>query len=133
MSKAINTNRKNDDRNWICDLCGITFSSGDGSIEAGFGFCNSFTGEDSKSKNKLSEKYLNDFKSKEFTDLEYENKLSSITINELIKLKEKYDNAFRKYWSSGGGSPKFQVVSLEEFIKRLKTRDFFDKYGRTKI
>ena len=54
MSDTLNANRKNDDRNWICDLCGLTFSSVDGSVEAGFGFCNSYIREDSKSKISLN-------------------------------------------------------------------------------
>jgi hypothetical protein len=106
------------------------FSDKGGSVFAGFGICSSCIGEDIKSMNKPSERDLNDLKLREFSDVEYENKLNSIRIDELIDLKEKYDKAFVKYWSAGRDLPKFQRVSLERFIERLRNIDFFEKHGK---
>ena len=67
----------------------------------------------------------------EFSDLEFKYELNSLRVDQLISLKEKYDKAFIKYWSSTGSDfPKFKPVSLETFIMRLRNKDFFEKYGR---
>ena len=72
-------------------------------------------------------------KREEFSDLEHKSNLKSITSEELINFKEKHDKDFIKYWSAGGRDfPKFQPVSVKEFIERLRNKGFFKKYGRLK-
>ena len=58
------------------------------------------------------------------------NSLNKIPESQLIKLKERYDKDFTKYWTAGNKPPKFKVISLFEFKKRLKKPEFFEKYGR---
>ena len=49
---------------------------------------------------------------------------------QLIKLKERYDKDFIKYWTAGKNPPKFNPISMEEFKERLTKPEFFEKYGR---
>ena len=54
----------------------------------------------------------------------------NLSETQLIKLKERYDKDFIKYWTAGHNPPKFNPISMEEFKERLKNPDFFEKYGR---
>jgi hypothetical protein len=55
---------------------------------------------------------------------------NKISESQLLKLKERYDKAFIKYWTAGNNPPKFNPISMEEFKKRLDNPEFFEKYGR---
>lgn len=58
-------------------------------------------------------------------------KYNNLTDNDFIILKSRYDTEFEKYWTYGNNSPKFNIISMEEFKQRLKKSpiDFFKKYG----
>lgn len=119
-----------DDKIWTCDYCGVSFSNDKGCVTAGFGFCNSCIGYDWRKSINMpkKEKLIEMKRRKGFSDLEFKKILSSIRVGELIDLKMKYDKAFLKYWSAGGRNySKFQPVSLEEFKRRLRNKDFFEK------
>lgn len=135
MSRSLNTNKRPDDRKWTCDDCGAIFSEEYGSVHAGFGLCNSCIGYDWKKRINIptTEQLIVMKKREEFSDLEHINKLRSISADELINLKEEYDKDFIKYWSVGRRDfPKYQPVSIEVFIERLRNKGFFEKYGRLK-
>lgn len=135
MSRSLNTNKRPDDRKWTCDDCGAIFSGEDGSVHSGFGLCNYCIGYDWKKRINIptTEELIVMKKREEFSDLEHINKLRSISVDELINLKEEYNKDFIKYWSVGGRDfPKYQPVSIEVFIERLRNKGFFEKYGRLK-
>lgn len=56
-----------------------------------------------------------------------------ISETQLVKLKERYDKDFIKYWTAGNNPPKFNAISMEEFKKRLENPEFFEKYGRLEL
>lgn len=60
--------------------------------------------------------------------IEYE----KITEKEFLILKKRYDEDFTKYWTYGKNPPKYGIISMDEFKKRLKnsTPEFFKKYGK---
>lgn len=55
----------------------------------------------------------------------------TITDEEFLILKKRYDEDFTKYWTYGKNPPKYGIISMDEFKKRLKnsTPEFFKKYG----
>lgn len=59
--------------------------------------------------------------------LQYE----KITEEEFLILKQKYDMNYKKYWTHGNNPPKYAIISMDEFKKRLlnSTPEFFKKYG----
>lgn len=118
--------------NSVCDRCGKEFFKDEGTVMSGFGICNSCIGVDHTSINEVSKENMVYIEEEFFSDHEYMTNLNSLTIKELIDLKDRYDRDFIKYWSSRGGSPKFNPVSLKEFVERLRNRNFFDKFGKGK-
>lgn len=128
MSTYCNDTQSPVNEYWICDECGKEFPTHKGVNIAGFGLCNFCIGYDWKNQvNKRAKEELIDMrKREEFSDLEYRRNLKSRTLEGLINLKEKYDKEFIKYWSAGRRDfPKFQPVSMEEFINRLRNIYFF--------
>lgn len=58
-------------------------------------------------------------------------KYGKITEEEFLVLKLRYDLDYKKYWTYGENPPKYGIISMDEFKKRLKnsTPEFFKKYG----
>lgn len=136
MRGSLNTQKIFDDRIWTCDDCGESFPNDEGCVTAGFGYCDSCIGHDWKKQMNIpaKEETIDMEKREEFSDLDHKSNLKSIRLEELIDLKDKYDKDFVKYWSAGGKDfPKFQPVSMENFVERLGNIDFFKKYGCVKI
>lgn len=58
-------------------------------------------------------------------------KFDKITEEEFLILKQRYDKDYKKYWTHSNNPPKYGIISMDEFKKRLKnsTTEFFKKYG----
>lgn len=67
----------------------------------------------------------------EMTNNDLLKKYEKIRNEDFLILKGRYDEDYKKYWTYGNNSPKYGIISMDEFKKRLKnsTPDFFKKYG----
>lgn len=58
-------------------------------------------------------------------------KFDKITEGDFLILKQRYDEDFKKHWTHSNNPPKYGIISMDEFKKRLinSTPEFFKKYG----